>query len=614
MSELINPLLARLPESLRTPVGEAIRDATWIKVRRALAAVERVSEERTTPEISVQILSSFEIASIEGALRLGLGCIPSRPKLRIAPLNTIEQELMNAESAVYAEPALATIVLWRVEEMLPELLRSSRNLSASTVHVGLIDRIKRLAAAYLQRSSAPLFLSTLALPATVTDSPLGGRYSAGLAHGVAAINAAIHELAASDKRIRVLDLNWWAAQEGARHYDPQMDFMAKQPFTVRAALSLGFFIARNIRPILVPRRKVLVVDLDNTLWGGVLGEEGLPRLKLGHDFPGNVFLRIQREILELKEQGVLLVLASKNDEGLVRQAFDALPNMLLKWEDFVCQKVNFEHKYLNVRQAAIELGLGLDSFAFIDDSDFEREQMKAFNPEVLVINNDGRGLHMLSSLLQTDGFETHHLTDEDLKRHREYELRAARSAPSEGNPEDFLGSLELRAVLDSINHRNLDRVVQMLGKTNQFNVTTRRHRLDDLQRLISMQHAVGLTLTLIDKFGDQGIVGVLLAVPSPQEKVWLVDSFLVSCRALSRGVEDVLWAELLRLASLEGARRIVAEYRPTAKNNLVATLYDRLGLKRTQESDQGVDYVLDPVQPAAFPPWITVQRINHDST
>lgn len=607
MNRVPDPLISRLPESVHLPVAEAVRDATWIKVRRALAAMDRCSAEIMAAEVTVHILASFEVESIEGALRLALGCLPARPKLRIAPLNTIEQELMSRESFVYREPALATVILWRVDEMLPELLLPSTTIEVPT-HAGLQERIRKMVHAYLQTSSVPLFVATLPLPAAHGGAPLGARYSHSLARGIAAVNSTIFELGSTDPRVRVLDVNWWAAQEGASHYDLQMDFMAKQPFTVRAAISLGFFIARNLRPLLVPRRKVLVVDLDNTLWGGVLGEEGVPRLKLGHDFPGNVFLRIQREIRELKQQGVLLVLASKNDELLVRQAFASLPNMLLRWEDFVCRKVNFDHKYLNVRQAAAELGLGLDSFAFIDDSDFEREQMKAFNPEVLVLNDDGSALHMLARLMQTDGFDTHHLTQEDLRRHREYELRAARTTPTEGDLGEFLASLQLRVVLDPVNPGNFERVVQMLGKTNQFNLTTRRHRLDDVQRLTARKGAVCLTLTLIDKFGDQGIVGALLAVPGDATQELIVDSFLVSCRALSRGVEDVLWAELMRIAAVAGVQRVVAHYIPTAKNGLVAKLYDRFGLMRTSESDLGTVYVAEPIQPIAFPAWITVDR------
>ena len=601
------PLLSRLPEIVRGPVAEAIRDASWIKVRRALAAFELCAPTEQGPEVSIQILASFELESIAPALCLGLRCIPARAGLRIAPLNTIEQELLEPSSPVYAQPGLATVILWRADELLADQLYPSSASQAVGGVRQLLARIESMVERYLAASSVPLLLGTVPLPAALGGAPLGSRPRPAVAQAIAALNAGLFDLAARSKQVHVLDVNWWAAQEGRAHYDLQMDFLAKQPFTVAAALSLGFFLARHLRPLIVPRRKVLAVDLDNTLWGGILGEDGIGQLKLGHDFPGSVYLRIQRELRELKAQGVLLILASKNDEASARQAFEQLPNMLLRWDDFVVRRVNFEPKYLNLRAAAAELGLGLDSFTFLDDSDFEREQMRTFNPEVLVLNERGHALHLLSGLLRTDAFDIHHLTEEDRIRHRDYELRAARSLPAESNLPAFLASLDLRAVLEPVQEGNFDRVVQMLGKTNQFNLTTRRHHLDEVKRLMAIPGAVGLTLRLVDKFGDQGIVAVLLAVPEGSPDSLAVDSFLVSCRALSRGAEEVLWAELANRAAAAGVRRIRAQYLATAKNGLVARLYDRLGLKRTAETSAGADYVLEPVQPSAFPGWISVE-------
>lgn len=608
MSQQFETLLSRLPESVRLAVSDAILDGTWIKVRRALSAFDQCPVGLQGPEVRIQILSSFQVESIEPALLLGLRCIPSRPTLRIAPLNTIEQELMSSDSPVYKDRNLATVIMWRADELLPDLCYPASSTSASSVPHRLSElkaRITKMVEVYVKSCSAPLFLATMPLPSSLGGA-LGSRLPPGAFKMVAEFNAAIFELSAIHSWIHVLDLNWWFAQQGASHYDLKMDFLAKQPLTVNAAISLGFFLGRNLRPLIIPRRKVLVVDLDNTLWGGILGEDGLSKIKLGHDFPGNIYLRIQREIRELKRQGVLLALASKNDEPSVRQALATLPDMLLRWEDFVSHKINFNHKYLTIRESAIELGLGLDSFVFLDDSDYEREQMKAFNPEVLVLNDQSDPLNMLTSLLKTDVFDVHQVTEEDLQRHREYELRSARSSSGEGNIEEFLSSLELRAELQPVQDANIDRVVQMLGKTNQFNVTTRRHRLEDVRLMISRPGAVSLCLRLADKFGDQGIVGVLLAEPGDAGDSLTVDSFLVSCRALGRGVERVLWAELVNRATIAGVRRIHACYMPTAKNVLVANLYDQFGMKKLDESKGDTHYVLEPFTPMAFPDWVTV--------
>src|SRR6266852_7946483 len=196
--------------------------------------------------------------------------------------------------------------------------------------------------------------------------------------------------------------------------------MARQPLSAKGQVAVAVFIARYLRPLIVPGRKALAIDLDNTLWGGVVGEDGMAGLKLGHDFPGNVHLRIQRELLELRNRGVLLVLLSKNNEADAQEAFNSLPDMLLKWDDFAVRKVNWNHKHENLRGAACELGLGLDSFAFVDDSDYEREQMRQFVPEVLILNGSSDPLHTLRSLWETDAFDSLTVTEEDRLRHRDY--------------------------------------------------------------------------------------------------------------------------------------------------------------------------------------------------
>jgi FkbH-like protein len=607
-------LRRRLPEPARAAVMDAFDSCTWIKVRRALSALEQCPLEEQGQEVAVQMLSTFTLESIQPALHLGLRCIPCRPKLEFAPLNTIEQQLFDRGSEVYQRRHLASVIFWRVDELLPDLYHPCSSGGPKELKrkaAELMERMEKMAAVYAEAGSHPLFFSTFMVPPSAAARMLESQLNSGLSASIAEINARIFDLASRDGKLRVLDLNRWSAQEGEAHYDAQMDFMARQPFTVRGALSLGVFLARNLRPLLTPRRKVLAVDLDNTLWGGIAGEDGIANLKLGQDFPGNIFLRLQREILELKEQGVLLALVSKNEETEARNAIETLPGMLLKWQDFVCRKVNFDHKYLNLRQAAAELGLGLDSFALLDDSDYEREQMRAFNPEVLVLNQRGDPLHILDSLLRTDAFDVHQLSQEDRARHREYELREARSVPShEGNVAEFLTSLELRARLEPVHKNNIERVIQLLGKTNQFNLTTRRHRLEDLQSMLSRPGSISLTLRLTDKFGDQGIVGVILAVPGDDPGTLCIDSFLMSCRVIGRGVEDTLWASLVNRAARAGVGRIVGDYIPTARNGLAATVYERLGLRRLEELQAGTRFVLEAVQPIPFPAWMTIEDLD----
>jgi FkbH-like protein len=609
MRLLVDVTISRVPESARPAVSEAFGETpTWMKVRRANAALDGAETGRRGPEVTIHLLASFNLEPIEPALRLGLQCIPCRPQLRIAPLNTIEQTLLDSGSPVYQEDSLATVVLWRIEELLPEILLpfSSGGAEVLKQQVELLwTRIERVCRAYREMGKSPLFVSTFPAPRVVSGLVLNSQLAPGPMSAVAELNRKLIELVATEPGIHVLDLNWWAGQEGTGAFDPLMEPMACQPLSLRGALSLGLFTARSLRPLLVPRRKVLALDLDNTLWGGVLGEDGMRQLKLGHDFPGNIFLRIQQEARELKSQGVLLALLSKNDEADVRQAIRELPDMELTWEDFVCKRVNFNHKHENLREMAEELGLGIDSFAVLDDSDYEREQIRMFHPDVLVINQRGDPLHMLQALQSTDAFDTYAVTAEDRGRHREYELREKRSTQGrETNLEDFLRSLQLTATIEPVHEGNMERVVQMLSKTNQFNLTTRRHRLEELKTLVARPGSISLTLRLSDKFGDQGIVGVLLAVPADEGGQLRIDSYLVSCRALGRGVEEYLWAELTRRAVDQKIRGVIGEYIPTQKNALAKGFYDKLGFARVEENGTVTRYLMEPLKTVEPPVWL----------
>ncbi|HVM59655.1 MAG TPA: HAD-IIIC family phosphatase [Verrucomicrobiae bacterium] len=608
MQRPVDIAVSRLPEPARAAVLAAFGEApTWMSVRRANAALEAVDARLRGPDVAIHLLASFNVEPVEPALRLGLECIPCRPQLRIAPLNTIEQHLLDKTSFVYQEDSLATVVLWRIEELIPEVLLPYSSGGTEVVR-GRVEqlwgRIERACRAYRGTAKSPLFLATFPSPRQMSGLVLNSQLVGGAMNAVAELNRKLGELAASLPGLYLLDWNWWAAQEGAGAFDPMMEQMARQPLSLRGALSLGLFVGRHLRPLVAPRRKVLVLDLDNTLWGGILGEDGVRGLKLGHDFPGNIYRRIQREARELKDQGVLLVLVSKNDEAEVREAFRELPDMELKWEDFVSRRVNFNHKHENLREIADELGLGIDSFAMLDDSDYEREQMRMFQPEVLVINQRSDPLHMLQALQSTDAFDAYTVSAEDRGRHREYELREARSGRGhEANLEEFLRSLHLEATVERIHEGTEQRVVQMLSKTNQFNLTTRRHRLEELKALMAAPGSIGLTLRLSDKFGDQGIVGVLLAVPAEKGRL-RIDSYLVSCRALGRGVEECLWAELAKQARAGKFAGIIGEYIPTPKNGLAEKFFDKLGFARFEKTSSVTRYLMEPVKPVEPPAWL----------
>jgi FkbH-like protein len=608
---LIRNWLRSFPELQREAIAEALESASVAKVRRALRLLDKLSPVERGPILNVELLSTFNLDPVLPVLQLALDSLPSRANLQLAPLDAIESHISQDTNPQLQGFPHARVIIWRLEELLPETLYPfSTGFPEQLVSRvdQVLDRIERVVSLH-QRSAqgVPLFLSTIMLPVYMSNLVFAAQHRSGLFGSVGRLNQKVYELATTNSSVHVLDLAGWAALEGRTHADATLDLMAREPLSAKGQVAVSVFIARCLRPLIASGRKVLAVDLDNTLWGGVVGEDGIAGLKLGHDFPGNVHLRIQRELLELRNRGVLLVLLSKNNEVDAREAFDSLPDMLLKWDDFAVRKVNWNHKHENLHDAARKLGLGLDSFAFIDDSDYEREQMRQFVPEVLILNESSDPLRTLRALWETDAFDSLTVTEADRLRHADYAVRAARDV--EAHQDDlgaFLKSLEMEVTIEHIGPSNIDRALAMIGKTNQFNLTTRRHSRAQLQTMLDVYGSIALALRLRDKFGDQGIVALLLAIPAGDNATLKIDTFLVSCRALGRGVEDALWAALVNQANRQKVKKLEAEYLATAKNGIVADLYDRLGLQRIKQNSSSTRYQLEPVRDYPFVPWINL--------
>jgi FkbH-like protein len=608
--------ISSFPALQQEAVREAIDSASLAKVRRALRLFDELEPQRRGPAFQVDLVSTFNLEPLQPVLQLALSCLPSRPTICLAPLNSVEAHLAQSSEKNVALPLDARLVIWRVEELLPEALYPFTH-SFSREGQARLEQVRTRVEGVIslhQKSAAgvPLFISTVVVPVHVGNRISAASERAALFGSISSINQKIYELAAAKSGVHVLDLNSWAAGEGRGYTDPALDLMARQPLSARGQIAFALFVARSLRRLIVPHRKALAIDLDDTVWGGVIGEEGVAGLVLGHDFPGNVHLRIQRELLELRHRGIALVMLSKNNESDVRQAFETLPDMLLTWGDFVVHKVNWKPKHENLTDAARDLGLGLNSFAFFDDSDYEREQMRQLLPDVLILNDSSDPLRNLRALWETDAFDSLVVTEEDLQRHHDYKIRDTRDIRAHRDDlELFLQSLEMKATIEPIGPHNLDRVVTLLAKTNQFNLTTRRHTRAQVQVMLNLPGSIALALRLRDKFGDQGLVALLLATPAREDKTLLIDSLLVSCRALGRGVEKTLWAAMLDRADEQGFERLEAEYRPTARNGLAAGFYPELGLEQVSADCSAIRYSLQPIERRPFPPWMALAESNH---
>ena len=393
--------------------------------------------------------------------------------------------------------------------------------------------------------------------------------------------------AALPQGVSFVDPNALAAEIGEDYWSASEWHTAKQYPSSAALPRLADRLCAHGAAALGLTAKVLAVDLDNTLWGGVIGEDLLDGIRVGPaTAEGEGYWELQRHLKEIQQRGVLLAVCSKNNLADAELPFLRHHDMLLKRDDFAAFAANWDDKATNLQRIAKELSLGLDSFVFLDDNPLERALMRSRLPEVTVPECGGAPWEMLAALRRGMYFEAVAITEEDRARHAVYRGNTARAVAEQSAPslESFLSGLEMRARHGPVDAMTLPRVTQLINKTNQFNLTTRRYTEEQVRAMASSPDWWCRWFRLDDRFGDHGLIGVILARKDPLQ--WRVDTWLMSCRVLGRRMEDFMGACLLSAARDEGAAAVVGEYVPSEKNVLVRDLYRRIGFEPRPGGDR----------------------------
>ena len=391
------------------------------------------------------------------------------------------------------------------------------------------------------------------------------------------------------------DLDALASEVGKRtFYDARQYHWTKQPLSQVGVQSLAALLWAGCRALTTGPKKVLVLDLDHTLWGGVVGDEGATGVAVGGGPDGEAFSAFQRYCKALSQRGVILAVASKNHLEDAEAPFKEHPEMILKLEDFAAFQAHWESKALSIQRIAETLKLGLDSFVFFDDHPVERAVVRDLLPDVEVVDVPTEPSLYMEALERGRWFEAVHMTQEDLMRAQQYQQDKARRTLSDqlGSLEDYLRTLEMRAQVTPLNNADLPRVMQLIGKTNQFNFTTRRHSqayVESLLRQAPQARSLLLTLRVSDRFGDYGLVSVILATAHPDHPQRLeVDTWLMSCRVIGRSVEQLFFSYLVEAAQQLGYSELQVTYCPTQKNRLISDLLPSLGGELTFEGEEQV--------------------------
>lgn len=415
--------------------------------------------------------------------------------------------------------------------------------------------------------------------------------SYGMSRFVERINLSFADYAASHDNFYLHDLHGLAARIGLSKWHDRFQYYAYKlamNYDVIPEIALG--LAKLIKGILGKNKKCLVLDLDNTLWGGIIGDDGMENIEIGHETPtAEAYTAFQEYVLGLKKRGVILAVCSKNDEDIAKTGFDH-PDSVLCMDDFVAFYANWEPKNCNIKAIAEEINIGTDSLVFIDDNPVERQIVRDTMPEVAVPEVDPVDVFSYIRAIEGAGyFEPVSISEDDCKRSVSYteNKRRRELAGTMDSYDDFLQSLHMEAEIDAFHPMYFDRIAQLTNKSNQFNLTTRRYTRADIEQMASEPQYITLYGRLTDKFGDNGLVSVIIG--EVVENTLHICLWLMSCRVLKRGMEYAMVYELKQRAKKRGIKYLIGYYYKTSKNKMVSSLYRELGFHLVdQDGDDSI--------------------------
>jgi FkbH-like protein len=490
-----------------------------------------------------------------------------------APYGVTLQEIENGSGLRTQQPDL-TLLLLRWEDLHPSMaspLGSLPDQDRTELAADVTTAALRLTRAFRNAVGGHIVLTLL--PPMM--GPSLGLYDSSAPNSEAAWRASVkaalsNRLATEIASATFLDLDEMVAEMGRRHcFDARWWYTARFPFTPEAARELARRVMAIATVLKRTRAKVIVLDADNTLWGGVIGEDGVTGIALGPDYPGNAYVAFQRRLLDYQQRGFLLAMCSKNNLSDVLEVLQKHPHRILREEHFAAMRVNWESKSANLRSLAEELNLGIDSFIFVDDSDHECLAVRQSLPQVEVIQVPSRPLEIPGCLDRVARLEVLNLTAEDRRRTEMYvqESKRRKTADTATDVAGYLRSLGMRIRVAVDDRRHVPRIAQLTQKTNQFNLTTRRYSEADIRGFVDAPDWLVAHFSLTDIFGDSGIVGVLLARQTASTEAE-IDSLLMSCRVTGRKAESAFLESVLAVLRDRGVRTVTAEFLPTAKNQL----------------------------------------------
>lgn len=528
--------------------------------------------------LKLSILASLSAQHLCSSLKLFLYAEGLAPSIHLGGYDAIASGTLQQNAEIWKVGPDATLLLPSTDDIKtwPRMFATAQEVAEwarrqSEIYLTIWDVIaKRLPGCRVYHA---LFVQPL-------ERPLGNLerlYPFSRSNCLRALNDRL--VAQRPKHVHLIDLDSLAGLAGRRQwFDETGYFLTKQPISLRELPIVGAYLARLIACGRGNIKKCLVLDLDNTLWGGVVGDDGVDGIRIDPSDPvGEAYVHFQKYLLALKERGVLLAVCSKNDEAIARSPFQAKPEMPLKISDFAAFQANWDDKVTNLRRIADGLNIGVESLVFFDDNPAERTIVDEYEPSVLTINVPADPALYVRALDLSFAFEWEQLTEEDIARSETYAKdRERQQLESQFSDYDaYLRSLQMKAWIEPVGSEGLARIAQLFGKTNQFNTRTQRYSESIVAQLGSASDSWVIQVKFADRFSNYGIVAG--AVLKLRGNSLFIDNWIMSCRVFERGLEYATFEAMICFARNSGAERIVGEFIPTEKNVYVKGLFERLG-------------------------------------
>ena len=561
-------------------------------------SIEKIINEKlsknlltTDRKINIAILASSTTKGIKEVLKVQCGELNLLANIYESDYNQYSQEILNPASNLYKSQPDLIIMNIDIKTLAGEIYlnpynnseKSRKNWSKEITEL-LIKLVKKIT----NYTSSKIILHNLEIPVHSSLGLMESKQSFGFIESIQEINLNLRKQLKSSSQIFMFDYELFCSKLGKDNtFDYKMYYLGDLKFTLKLIPLLCREYIRFIRSLFLLTKKCIVLDLDNTLWGGILGESGKNGIHLGPTPEGKPYLEFQQYLLALFNRGVILTINSKNNSDEALEVIRTHPHMVLRENHFAAIRINWNDKIANMRALAEEINIGIDSFVFIDDDSFNKDMVRKFLPEVEVVDMPKDHSLYLKTIMELTSFDNLTLTKEDFNKGKMYSQERQRRKLSENITDlsSYFKMLDMKLYLYESNDSNIARIAQLTQKTNQFNMTTKRYSDEAILKIIQNKSHRVFSIKLIDKFGDYGLTGVAILDISSKD-IWKIDTFLLSCRIIGRNIEQAILAYIIQEAKKEGVNYVIGEFIPSEKNHPAKDFYKKMSLEKKYQDNK----------------------------